>query len=518
MKLNKIFAVGAIVALTLGLASCSKKQDAPDNDGKQVTDTYVGLTIKFPTPIPNPVGPRALSDDYNKIGEWEGRDEIKTITVYVVTDAATINSTTFNESAFTGISGGVLNPNLAVEAKAGQQVKAYVVVNDVKGKVISKLNSLGAAEFDAKFATTVASVTNVSDVASYATNKEIVVMTNQVKPEAITIKPNISESAAKTGPDNLIKVEVSRVAARGIVTKATTLSNEGKIKIEKDITKVDNTNGGTVTKEKKTTSTVTVTEISYQVTGSALQFNVLEDRTNWKVASDVYDYTPVVGTAGTAKPFNWSALNAGASGKFTYVDEGGFKVVEAIADNTVSNVQSALGKEQFSKFALPVTHAIYTKGNTTMFEVKAKFTVENNRTDFTNAEDLSSHTGDVFYGLTDGLFYSTKEKAEAMDASGATTGVKQQVAKYTNGEMYYYIWLNPDVLYSDTSKKISKSPIVRNQIYNAHITGFKELGLTGKEELNPDEVLETEKTYLSVQLKVLPWTIHSYKVDLGNRY
>ena len=78
--------------------------------------------------------------------------------------------------------------------------------------------------------------------------------------------------------------------------------------------------------------------------------------------------------------------------------------------------------------------------------------------------------------------------------------------------------VNPDVPYEDLTKTISESPTVRNQVYHAHITGFGEMGVADKDEIKPDEPLETKKTHLSVQLQVLPWTIHSYKVDLINRY
>lgn len=115
---------------------------------------------------------------------------------------------------------------------------------------------------------------------------------------------------------------------------------------------------------------------------------------------------------------------------------------------------------------------------------------------------------------------SLQAKAEAMDAAltGTDYEKKQSAKEYTNGEMYYYIWLNPDVDYSDTTNTISESPTVRNQVYHAHITGFGEMGVADKDEINPDEDLETKKTHLSVQLRVLPWTIHSYTVNLVNRY
>ncbi|MBR8759719.1 Mfa1 family fimbria major subunit [Porphyromonas levii] len=501
--MKRFLSIGAIsLALIMGFTSCKDKGngiDAPDNTS---ADTYVGLSIAFPAPTT-----RVLPKDYNDIGEWTGRDLIKTITVYVVTDNATINSTTFTETAFNSISqDGVLKPNLAVEAKSGQSVKAYVVINDVQNKVITELNQLGAAEFDAKFATTVAKVTAVSDVASYDGTNDIVVMTNDETPKATTIAAGISQDKAKTGPTNLLKVNASRVAARGILTVETADETNRKIVIKRTHTTIDNTTGTPETKTtEETTATVTISDIQYQVTGSALQFNVLKDATKWEVPSDVYNFTPAT---------DWATTETNAANILTFKDE--YKAPIAITGNTLKNVNKALGDEKFSKFVLPVTHAKgnYKKGNTTMFEVKATFTVD--KVDGV----ANSNVQTVYFGLSDGLFYSTKEKAQMMDKdfNGTVTSPKQEVKEYKNGEMYYYIWLNPDVDYSNVGELIKESPTVRNHIYNAHITGFKEMGVASKEEIKPGEDLETKKTYLSVEIKVLPWTIHSYTVDLGNRY
>lgn len=499
--MKKFFSVGALaLALMMGMSSCDKNKDNTPDSEKNV-DTYVGVSISFPAP-----SMRAnLPGDFNKLGSWDGRDDIQTIKVYVVTDGATINATSFTKEAFNSINGGVLKPNLAVEAKAGQNVKAYVVINDVNGKVTAELDKLGAAEFATKFASTVASVTKVSDVAAFKGKNDVVVMTNEVAPKGVSVAAGISEEKAKTGPTNLLEVNVDRVVARGIVTVAEAATKT--IEIKRYHTVVNNSTGTPVTKKEETvTATVTISDIKYQVTGSALQFNVLR-KGDWTVPNPVYTFAPAA---------DWSATATNANGIMTYTDEGSWQTAIVKAGNTLDNVKAALGEEKFSKFALPVTHASgnYKKGNTTMFEVKATFTVDK----IDGAAPATSEAKTVFFGLSDGKFYSTKEKAEAMDATGVSTDKKQEVKEYTNGEMYYYIWLNPDVAYSDKSQLIKESPTVRNHIYNAHITGFGAMGVTSKDEIKPDEPLETEKTYLSVEIKVLPWTIHSYKVDLGNRY
>ena len=500
MKLRMRTALLAAAALLLGLASCkSDRQDTALQNGQ--CDTYVGVSVRFPAPET-----RALPGDYNEKGEWQGRDVIKTIKVYVATTSSgttTISSDQFTETSFGGINNGILAPNLAVEAKSGDQVKVYVVINDVNSKVTSILDQKAAngATFDEEFKKAVAMVAAIADVAKYDAEKDIVLMTNETAPEDVTIKPNISKEDAIGGKANRVEVRVSRVASRAIVTVDDQVKKT--IEVKRSFTDAQ---GATT---EQTTATVTVKDIAYQVTGSALQFNVLEDRTNRKVAAPVYDFAPTSST--------WAALATEADGKMLFSDATGYKAAIVKADNTLDNVKAALGEETFSKFVLPVTHAAgkYMKGNTTMFEIKATFTVD--KIDGAAPADETVKT--VYLGLSDGKFYSTKEKAEAMDVNATGTSEKKQSAKeYKNGEMYYYIWLNPDVPYEDLTKTISESPTVRNQVYHAHITGFGEMGVADKDEIKPDEPLETKKTHLSVQLRVLPWTIHSYTVNLVNRY
>lgn len=501
MKLRMRTALLAAAALLLGLASCkSDRQEAALQNGE--CDTYVGVSVRFPAPET-----RALPDDHNKLaGEWQGRDVIKKIKVYVATTSngnTTISSDQFTEANFGGINNGILAPNLAVEAKSGDKVKIYVVINDMAGKVTSILDEKAntPATFDTEFQKAVAMVAAIADVAKYDAEKDIVLMTNETAPQEMEIKPNISKEDAIGGKANRVEVKVSRVASRAIATVDDQVKKT--IEVKRSFTDAQ---GATT---EQTTATVTVKDIAYQVTGSALQFNVLEDRTNWKVAAPVYDFIPTSST--------WATLATEADGKMLFSDAEGYKAAIVKADNTLDNVKAALGEETFSKFVLPVTHAAgkYMKGNTTMFEIKATFTV-----DKIDGEAADETVKTVYLGLSDGKFYSTKEKAEAMDVTvtGTEYEKKQSAKEYKNGEMYYYIWLNPDVPYEDLTKTISESPTVRNQVYHAHITGFGEMGVADKDEIKPDEPLETKKTHLSVQLQVLPWTIHSYKVDLINRY
>lgn len=498
--MKRFLTIGAVFALALGFASCNKDKgngiDTPDN-----TDTYVGVRIAFP----GAAGTRAsLPNDYNINGEWKGRDQIKQITVYLVYSDR-VDFATFNEKSFDGIdTDGFLAPNLAVKATSGQKVKAYAVINDVNGKT-DALKTVSATEFDAKFKELEVSVTSVADVATFDSDKkeDIVMMTNDTAagiPE-ITIASNVSEDEAKAGGTNRADITVSRVVSRAMVTIKEGANMEIPVK---------NTN-------KETISTITVTDVTYAVGQSNLKFFNMRgkgDMTSWITPDPVYAYVPTTD--------DWSGNNK----NFDYSDLKNPKALVSILDKTNENVVKALEAEQFSKFVLPVTHkdevGQYKKGNMTYFEIICKFSVDKV---YGEADEFTENVKDtdVYLGMSDGKFYTTRELAQAKG---------QQATKFTGGVMKYVIWLNPDGSYADGGAKITQSPTVRNQVYHAHITGFKEIGVPNNplnpedpndpdnpdNPINPGDDPETEKTYLSVSLKVLPWTIHSYSVDLGNRY
>ena len=113
---------GALLA-ALGLfASCSKSgKDVQDPN--QEGSTYVGITLSMGT---NDL--RANEDDnYSKKGTWNGKDEIKTIDVYVVDVASGVVSTGFyNKNNFTitqtdGAPSITIIPKTAIRTTPGQK-------------------------------------------------------------------------------------------------------------------------------------------------------------------------------------------------------------------------------------------------------------------------------------------------------------------------------------------------------------------------------------------------------------
>ena len=95
--------------------------------------------------------------------------------------------------------------------------------------------------------------------------------------------------------------------------------------------------------------------------------------------------------------------------------------------------------------------------------------------------------------------------------------------------MVYYAWVNPN---TTNNRTWYSSPVLRNNIYHMHITGFSKMGLSGipfvkrptdlrftyLHNLDPDEkvpstkeYLPIESPYMGVQVNNVGWGIHSFK-------
>lgn len=513
MRKLQIFFLVSVVALGLGLTGCSDDVSDANEPGAKGT-TYASLSIAFPKTA---VTKADLPGDYNENGKWIGRDVIEKITVFLVNESlGTIDSTSFTEGKFKGIDDkGVLKPALAIKATPGQQVKAYVVINDMKDKVVTTLKGVTPLKFAEAFSAAAEAI--ASEVSAYNTEKEkdVILMTNDEAPKAVTLVEGVTEAEAIAGTANLIKVNVQRVVSRAIVTIKTGFTEK---------IAVADANGDKV-------STITITDVKYGVGQSNRKFFILQP-TDFTTPAPVYTYKPGVVDDSM---FDNSGLAA-------------MSEVSKIADKANANVVVALGDETLGKFVLPVTHAEkgYVKGNTTYFEIQVTFTP-----DAVDGDGTYAAGADVYLNSYDGKFYTTRALAEANGYKATRykgDGTKGAIAKYI-------VWLNPDVVPGTRpdGKLASESPTVRNQVYHVHITGFKKIGVPNnplnpgipedptkpigpgnevdpkypadpndpKDPLNPIDPthpLETEDTYLSVEITVLPYTVHSYDVDLGQDY
>ena len=499
--MKKITRLLLLAAISIGMVACSN-DDVPQTPESLRGSTYASIAVT----LPKAPSTRTLPDDYNKIGTWEGIDAIETITVFLVNKTlGTIDHSTFGTSQFETIDGnGVLKPNLAVKATPGEEVKAYVVLNG-NTNVLDILKGTTPGAFDGVYNAVISEVASklAKNIKIEEVNKDVIMMTNTVLPTAIPIEANVDEATAKAGTSNSVKVEVERVVSRAIATVAATAKST--VIPVKDANNVE-------------ISEITIKDLKYVVGQSNKEFYMIKQE-GYKTPKTVYGFVPTAD--------NWMDAVKGDEAIF---DNTGLtsltEVKTATGGTSITQFQDALtGEGEASKFVLPVTHLDdnYRKGNTTFFEVIAIFTP--------NLVDSAEYTPgtDVFLGMNDGKFYKTRELAE----------VSGQKATHYKGDktaggaiMKYVLWLNPNEIPGTAGSKATKSPTVRNQVYHAHIKGFKSIGvpnnplnpddpndpLNPKNPIDPSDPLETEDTYLSVEITVLKWGVHSYEIDLGNDY
>ncbi len=520
-----LMTVGAAsLALIMGLASCNKAGQEPGSIEEE-GNTYVSVSLSFPAET------RALPDDYNKVGTWEGKDKINRVDIFVVDVATNIVSTgQFQADDFKPLSGGKLQPKKAIKTKPGNK-KIYALVNGTD-EIVNKLALSDAVQFEKAYTDAAVALANsgvnktavstsASKIAKYDnTHGDIIVMTNS-EVSTLNVLDNVKEAEAIAGAKNVGHVTVARAAARVIVTtKAKTYEVKRPVTNEKI---------GTVSEVKWV---LAQGENSFYIQGKpgpefkTPKFDFKPEASNYYTKADVgYDYSGL-----------WENYQAEGTKKI-----GGTEVPE-LATYASGNMGSIKLEDNAknSKFILPTNHKIgpdkvksgFVKGNTAYVLIRAKFTPAKFADGTTTYKD-----GDDFFLGANGKFYASKANAQN-PAKGGVTG--QKVSKYVGGKVLYYAWVNPDNVETPFN-----SPVLRNHIYHIHIKGFKNIGTNwnplvpgddpnnpGDDDNNPDpkpkdnpdepenpikpdDPLSTPETWMSVDITVLPWQVHSYEIDLS---
>ncbi|WP_294080482.1 Mfa1 family fimbria major subunit [Proteiniphilum sp. UBA5384] len=509
-KFSKLF-LATVVALGMGFTACNS-DDVPTAPSSVDGDSWASITVKFPA---GATLKASLPGDYNEKGTYTGRDVIETVDVFLVNaGTGTVNYNSFTKSSFESINtDGVLKPNLALTATAGENIKVYAVING-NGDILNTLKGAGAAGFAAAFAGE--ATKNAADVATFisADKKEKIMMTNDKDDYTINVVSGITKDDAIAGTANHVQVNVDRVVSRAMLTVETAADSKWPVKA---------TIGGTETE------IATVTGVTYAVGQSNKKFYIMK-KSDYQVPAPVYTYTPGADWATEANTmFDYSGLAS-----FT-------EVTQYTYEAALTGLPDLLDAEATSKFVLPVNHAVdktpteartsYKKGNTSYMEIRATFVPLK-----IDGNDYDGEPKTVYLGANDSKFYSTRELAEAEG---------QQATEYKDGVMKYVIWLNPNSLVATPDEPNPMvSPTVRNQVYHAHINAFTAMGVPNnplnpgqpgdpddpdnpeipgdpddpnnpKNPIDPEDPLKTDVTYLSVSVKVLPWTMHSYGINLG---
>lgn len=536
--IHKLFLI-ATIALGLGVVACNDSDPVSAVDESKA-NTHVSVTLK----LGGKASTRSLPEDYNYIGEWAGQDEITDVTVYI-SDNVSVNGTNFSVGAVGGgkdyeVSGGVLKPTTAAAIKTTVGLKkVYVLINGT-ADAKALLNETNASAFETNYASIMELAnsgafgtvsTSASKLATVTGSTEKIMMTN-IEPQTINVAPNVTQDETITDSKNRVSLDVDRAVARVMVTtKSETY----------DVPSVD---GGSIIG--------TVSDVTWVLAQGENSLYV-QRKSNWETPNHTWkpsgnaDYW-----ASAGDKYDYSGLyeNYDASTKF------GGTVVPTMAAYSASPNIGDLADELESlrgKFILPTTHEYatgdasnYKKGNTAYVLVRAKFTPS------AFADGTTYSAGDDFYLGANGKFFGTAKNAVDPEKGGV---VGQTAAKYVGGKVLYYAWVNPDEV-----PQWYNSPVIRNNIYHIHITGFKNLGTNWnplfpedpdnptlvedpdnpsgpkipsnpdpkptkptdptdpsepENPIDPEDPLTTPETWMSVDVKVLPWKVHSYGVDLG---
>jgi len=547
--LSKLFLTGLVV-LGLGLTACSNDDIGVEEQAKE--NTHVSISLKLGKGLTT----RALPNDYNEVGSWAGKDKIKTVTIFVsdMSTVATHNFVVGTDYEFDSAT-NMLKPLAPAAIKTTPGLKRVFVLVNATNDALNQIAAAGtnADAFEAAYADvielansgTAQSVeTSASKIAKVDSGNDLIMMTNE-EPKTINVAPNVSETETIAG-ENRVNLNVERAVARVMVTTASTSYV------------VPSATGGT-----KIGDISNITWVLAQGENSLF----IQRKDTWEtpnhgwVPADNADYWD---DNGAISKYDYSGLFE----NYDPATQLGGTAVPTLADYAAAN-SGSIGESSLldGKFVLPTTHEVavgdasgFKKGNTVYAMIRAKFTP----TVFADAG--VSDTDGTFYLGANGQFYTSAEAA--YDPAG--NGVTQKVTKYVGGKVIYYAWVNPDNV-----PEWYNSPVLRNNIYHIHITGFKTIGTnwnplfpedpdnpkgepydpndpeydpnnpnkgrplnpdpkpkvttpdpnnpTGPEipveepenPVDPTDPLTTPETWMSVDVTVLPWLVHSYEIDLG---
>lgn len=415
-----------------------------------------------------------------------------------------------------------LIPRKAIKTTTGNK-KIYVVVN-ASEKVKNLLATTNKTTFekaweDAQEAYAVGADANAAKdgIAALAKNdgtNDIIMMTND-KIYEYRVKENVTYDQALNATNerqNRFSVSVSRVAARVVVTSAF----EGNYELY--VPNYESTGGEKV-------HLGTLSGLTYSVAQGERKYYLMRQFNKDKniitpayknVIKGISDYSMM-------KDYDYSDLN---------------KKDRAVGhtqglDNDIASPNAV--------FMLPASHEYdktgvmdpisggFRRGNTPYVLVRATFTPDEDAI----VDGVKLKKNDTFYvGEKNGLIYGKKENVQDPAYNGF---VGQKCRTYLNGKVLYFAYVNPD---EPKRAETHNAPVFRNNIYRINITGFSALGYNWNpffpdgggfdnpdpnpdknpvvpSPLKPSDPLFDKNIYMSVDVTVLKWLVHTYDAELG---
>ena len=248
---------------------------------------------------------------------------------------------------------------------------------------------------------------------------------------------------------------------------------------------------------------------------------------------------------------------------------------DASLNNVVGQVQNQDGLH--GEFFLPNTHAYhdtdrgqsgYRKGNTAYVLVRGKI---NPKFVYTGANQVdnnwtATHADDDLFLGDDGKFYASAALANDPTTNGNAAAAAMKVKKFVKGKVLYFVWVNPD---HTSGKEWINSPAIRNNIYHIQISGIANYVYNwnplipnpndpvdprkpvspenprdpnnpnnpdpqpsvpdpnhpGKNipdpkepptDITPKDPLSLKEAWMSVDVTILPWQVHTFDTILGD--
>lgn len=540
MKLKLQLGVLLAALPLLFATSCNKDNEGPK---KEEGTTHVGITLSMPSDLRD----ETTDDDYKKVGEWFGKDEIETVVVFIVDKTSgAVDGRSFGKGHFNitpaqdGVPGTniLIKPSKAVRTTPGEKY-IYALVNAPVDLVDRLRGFNGTADaFKDKIFSEAQAAYRATQVAQVKNYKDVIMMSNAVAPVALNLEEGVSEAEAISGPKNRALVNVKRVVARVITT---TKAQEFPVKY------VDGTAMGTVK------------GISWGAAQGEKQFFISQGRAAGdKIITPAYemlkfseknDFTTLPVRQKQNKYYDYSDLQYSKDNP---------RVLLTLSDNATAPEIGKKAMEQ-SVFMFEASHkrqsdpmnrivsqydGEFCRGNTAYVLIRAKFVPDA----AAFADNTQYQEGQDFFLGQNGRFYG--DIKNVMDE--AKGGVKGQTCRYyKEGNVYYFAYVNPD----DVTTPLD-APIYRNNIYRVNIAGVKNIGLNwnpfhpGKPDggedpddptipknpdpkptppnynpnddpkptpdpIDPDDPLSNPEAWLAVEVSVLPWNVHTYDIHLN---
>ena len=392
--------------------------------------------------------------------------------------------------------------------------------------------------------------------------KDVILMTGVNG--ARMIDDEVSASQAVSGQKNRVELKVQRAVARVLVTtSAESFEIEG----------IDpaNPSGSAIKVAEITDLTYVVAQgeaklyflqnkLAAETDGSMFKtpaFSVVNEKHDYWSQDGLNNYVAV----GTHYDYSglWKSTSTGTIKGVKIPTRAAFDSNKA---NELGKVTADLRDGLDGEFILPNLHKFdtdrsktgYRKGNTAYILVRGLLKPKKYVDASGNISTAAVAGAQDWYLGANGVFYAKIEHVRDITKHGVPGQTAQM---YKGGKVLYFLWLNPD-----NTKKAVNSPTLRNNIYHVQISGVGKIGANwnplipfdpndpsypGKPggsnpndptkptfpdnpnnpdprpdndyepkepPVDPKDPLSFKETWMSVNVTILPWQIHSYSVVL----